>query len=53
MLDVALRGIGTHWDDVQIPGLDYIVIENTLVKRGAAVKTCNRLPVNVQSLVAF
>jgi len=53
MLDVALRGIGNHWHDVQLPGLDYLVIENTLGKFGARVETFNRLPLNVQQYVTF
>ena len=53
MLDVALRGIGNHWHDVKLPGLDYLVIENTLGKFGKRVETFNRLPVNVQSYVSF
>ncbi len=51
MLDVALRGIGDMWDDVIIPGFDYIVIENTLGKFGKKVEVFNKLPVNVQHLV--
>ena len=51
MLDVALRGIGNHWHEVIIPGFDYLVIENTLLKTGSKVETVTRLPVNVQSLV--
>ena len=51
MLDVALRGIGNHWDDVVIPGFDYLVIENTLGKFGRKVETFNTLPLNVQELV--
>lgn len=53
MLDVALRGIGNYWDDVIIPGFDYLVVENTLGKFGARVETLTRLPVNVQELVRF
>lgn len=53
MLDVALRGIGNHWNDIVIPGLDYLLIENTLGKSGPRVETFNRLPLNVQSLVKF
>ncbi len=53
MLDVALRGIGNHWNDVVIPGFDYLVIENTLGKSGRKVECFNRLPVNVQSMVSF
>lgn len=51
MLDVALRGIGDMWDDVVIPGFDYIVIENTLGKFGKRVEVFNKLPINVQSMV--
>lgn len=51
MLDVALRGIGNHWDDIVIPGFDYLVIENTTIKDGPVVETTTRLPINVQALV--
>lgn len=53
MLDVALRGIGNSWNDVVIPGFDYMVVENTLGKFGPKVETFNRLPLNVQSFVSF
>lgn len=51
MLDVALRGFGNHWNDVIIPGLDYILVENTLGKFGPRVETLTKLPVNVQAMV--
>jgi hypothetical protein len=51
MLDVAIRGIGDHWNDVILPDLDYLVIENTLGKFGERVVNYNLLPLNVQSLV--
>lgn len=51
MLDVALRGVGDHWDDIVIPGFDYCVVENTLGKYGAKVERLTRLPVNVQHLL--
>ncbi len=51
MLDVAIRGIGDHWNDVILPDLDYLVIENTLGKFGERVENFNSLPLNVQSLV--
>jgi len=51
MLDVAIRGIGDHWDDVVLPDLDYLVIENTLGKFGQRVENLNSLPLNVQALV--
>jgi hypothetical protein len=53
MLDVAVRGIGDHWDDIILPDLDYIVIENTLGKFGNQVENFNHLPLNVQSLVGI
>ena len=51
MLDVALRGIGNFWNDVVIPGFDYIVIEDTLGKFVDDVKVLTKLPANVQHLV--
>jgi Xaa-Pro aminopeptidase len=51
MLDVAIRGIGDHWNDVILPDLDYLVIENTLGKFGERVENFNSLPINVQSLL--
>ena len=51
MLDVAIRGIGDTWNDVILPDLDYLVIENTLGKFGKRVETFNALPLNVQPLV--
>jgi hypothetical protein len=51
MLDVAIRGVGNRWNEVIIPGLDYIVVERTLGKDGPEVEVLTRLPVNVQRLV--
>ena len=51
MLDVAIRGIGNTWNDIILPDLDYLVIENTLGKFGTRLETFNSLPLNVQSLV--
>jgi len=51
MLDVAVRGIGDRWDNVIIPDMDYVVIENTLGKFGTQVENFNKLPLSVQSLV--
>src|SRR5205085_10349788 len=51
MLDVALRGIGDRWDDVVIPGLDFVVVENTLGKFDSRVEEFNQVPRNVQALV--
>jgi Xaa-Pro aminopeptidase len=51
MLDVALRGIGDHWNDVILPGFDYCVVENTLGKSGNTVKCLTRVPVNAQGIV--
>ncbi len=52
MLDVALRGIGSKFNDAIIPNFDYIVIENTLGKYGPKVKTLTKLPLNCQHLVS-
>lgn len=51
MLDVAVKGVGSKWDDIVIPGLDYLVIEKTLGKYGKEVRVLNDLPVNVQHMV--
>jgi len=51
MLDVAVRGIGDAWDDVVIPGLDFVVVENTCGKFGTRLEELNTLPRNVQALV--
>jgi hypothetical protein len=51
MLDVAIRGIGDYWNDVILPDLDYLVIENTLGKFGERVENFNSLPLNIQYLV--
>ena len=53
MLDVAIRGIGNYWDDIRIPGLDFVVVENTLGKFGTQVEEFNHLPNDVQSYVTF
>lgn len=51
MLDVAIRGFGSKWNDIVIPGLDYLVVERTLEKEGPDVEVLTKLPVNVQHLV--
>jgi Xaa-Pro aminopeptidase len=51
MLDVAIRGVGDTWDDIVIPGLDYVVVENTCGKYGRRLEEMNALPRNVQALV--
>lgn len=51
MMDVGIRGYGKTWDDIRIPGLDYLVIEKTLIKEGEQVRILNHLPVNLQNLV--
>jgi Xaa-Pro aminopeptidase len=53
MLDVAIRGFGSRWDDIVIPGLDYIVVERTLGKEGPDVEVLTKLPVNVQNMVGY
>ena len=51
MLDVGLKGFYDTWDDVAIPGLDYIVIEKTAGKFGKQVRILNQLPVDLQPFV--
>ena len=51
MLDVAVRGFGNHWNDVVIPGMDFVLVEKTLGKYGRNVKVLNDLPINLQYLV--
>ncbi|MBM3216256.1 M24 family metallopeptidase [Candidatus Poribacteria bacterium] len=51
MLDVAIRGVGDFWNDVVIPGLDFVVVENTCGKSGRRLEEMNAVPHNVQSLV--
>ncbi|MCM8804325.1 MAG: M24 family metallopeptidase [Candidatus Omnitrophica bacterium] len=51
MLDVAVRGIGDWWNDVIIPDMDFVVIENTCGKFGQRLEELNKLPYNVQKLV--
>ena len=51
MLDVAIRGVGNRWDEVVIPGMDFVVLENTCGKFGARVEELNWIPRNVQGLV--
>jgi Xaa-Pro aminopeptidase len=51
MLDVAVRGVGDTWNDVVIPGMDYVVVENTLGKFGTRVETFNEVPLSVQALI--
>lgn len=51
MLDVAVRGYSRDWNDVIIPGMDYVLVEKTLGKFGRRVEVLNDLPINVQHLV--
>ena len=51
MLDVALRGVGDRWNEIVLPGMDFVVVENTLGKFGPRVEVFNQVPVNVQKLV--
>jgi Xaa-Pro aminopeptidase len=53
MLDVAVRGIGDAWNDVIIPGMDYLVVENTCGKSGRRLDEFNLLPTHVQDLVGI
>jgi hypothetical protein len=43
--------VGNRWDDVVLPDLDFVVVENTLGKFGTRVEEFNQVPRRVQSLV--
>ena len=51
MLDVAVRGVGNKWNEVVIPGMDYVLVEKTLGKYGTRVDVLNELPINLQAYV--
>jgi len=51
MLDVGIKGFRNTWDEIAIPGLDYLVIEKTAGKFGKEVRILNKLPVDLQYLV--
>lgn len=51
MLDVAVRGFGSTWNDVIIPEFDYVLVEKTLGKFGPKVEVFNDLPIRLQHLV--
>ena len=50
MLDVAIRGIGDHWNAKILP-IDFVVIENTLGKFGRKAIQFNKIPNDCQPLV--
>ena len=50
MLDVAIRGIGDHWNDKVLP-VDFVVIENTLGKFDRKVVQFNKVPNDCQPLL--
>jgi hypothetical protein len=50
MLDVAIRGIGDHWNDKVLP-IDFVVVENTLGKFDTKVVQFNEVPNDCQALV--
>lgn len=51
MLDVAVKGFGENWDDIIIPGLDFLLVEKTLGKFGDKVEILTKLPINLQQFV--
>jgi hypothetical protein len=50
MLDVAIRGIGDHWNAKILP-IDFVVIENTLGKFDRKTVQFNKIPNDCQPLV--
>jgi len=51
MLDVAIKGFGENWDNIIIPGLDFLLVEKTLGKFGNEVEVLTKLPINLQQFV--
>lgn len=51
MMDAGLKGYGKDWSEIRIPGLDYLVIEKTLIKEEEHVRVLNQLPANMQEFV--
>jgi hypothetical protein len=51
MLDVAVKGFGNKWDEIIIPGLDFVLVEKTLGKFGSKVEVLTKLPLNLQQYV--
>jgi len=51
MLDVALRGCGSRWDEIVIPDLDFVIVENTYSKSGSRLQCLSSLPEDCQPLV--
>ena len=51
MIDVAIRGSGSKWDEKVIPDMDYVVVENTCGKWGQLVECLNKVPPDAQHLV--
>ncbi len=51
MLDVAIKGFGENWDNIIIPGLDFLLVEKTLGKFGSEVEVLTKLPINLQKFV--
>jgi hypothetical protein len=46
-----MRGIGNHWNDVVIPDLEYVVVENTFGKTGPRAECLNSVAEDCQPLV--
>ena len=51
MVDVALRGIDDHWNDVILPSFHFCVVDYTLGKDGTSVQCLTSVPVHGQELV--
>mgnify|MGYP000944179952 CR=1 FL=1 len=51
MLDVAVKGMGSYWNQIVIPGVDFYIIERTIGKFGDEARVLNRLPIEVQEYV--
>ena len=51
MLDVAVKGMGSYWNEQVIPGVDFYIVEKTIGKFGTQARLLNQLPVEIQQLV--
>lgn len=53
MLDVAVKGMGSYWNQIVIPGVDFYIVEKTIGKFGDDARVLNRLPIDVQEYVGI
>jgi hypothetical protein len=49
--NAPVKGFRSSWDDIIIPGLDFLLVEKTLGKFCSEVEVLTKLPVNLQQFV--